>query len=224
MTAAKLIHPAKYTPIILTHIADLIGCRRPLLDPFAGVGGIHTLPGHTVGVEIEEAWAAASPFTICADSHHMPFPDRCFPAAATSCTYGNRFADHHNAKDGSSRRSYTHDLQRQTGDPDRQLDDGNSGRMPFGPEYQDLHEEVWLELARVLKIGAPFVLNTSNFYKRTRGVDRLIRVTDWHTGCLIRIGFTFLHEIRVATPRMRHGENTKRAEYESVQLYRAPGR
>lgn len=223
MTAPKLIHPAKYTPAVLACIADLIGCAyRPLLDVFAGVGGIHALPFHTVGVEIEEPWAAAHPMTICADSRHLPFPNRSFRSAATSCAYGNRFADHHKAMDGSSRRSYTHDLRRQTGEPDRDLVAGNSGRMPFGPEYQDLHAEVWADLARVLEPGAPFALNTSDFYKRRKGVDELIRVTDWHTGCLTRLGYTLLEEVHIDTPRLRHGENTKRAAYESVQLYQAP--
>lgn len=56
-------HPAKFSASILSRLAQLLNAEpKPLLiiDPFAGVGGVHTLAGYgieTVGVEIEQEWA-----------------------------------------------------------------------------------------------------------------------------------------------------------------------
>ena len=85
----------------------------------------------------------------------LPFRDESFDAVVTSPTYGNRFADKHNAKDGSIRRSYTHDL-------GRTLHAENSGSMQWGQAYRDLHVKAWAECFRVVRPGGLFVLNISD--------------------------------------------------------------
>lgn len=75
-------HPAKFTPsivhaigeIVLDYFAPPIFDRPPvLLDPFAGVGGIHALrPSiETYGVELEPEWAAASEHTQVGDALNL---------------------------------------------------------------------------------------------------------------------------------------------------------
>ena len=55
------------------------------------------------------------------------FSDATFDMVVTSPTYGNRMADHHNAKDGRRRITYTHNL-------GRTLTPGNSGAMQWGED------------------------------------------------------------------------------------------
>ena len=102
----------------------------------------------------------------------------------TSPTYGNRLADHHNAKDGSRRISYTHTL-------GRTLTPGNSGAMHWGKDYRLLHRLSWEEVARVLSIGGLFVLNVSNHIRKGEEVP----VVQWH------------RDIEVPTARLRYGAN-----------------
>ena len=82
-----------------------------------------------IGVEIEAPWADTHMMTIQGDALALPFGDHCFDCVVTSPVYGNRFSDHHRARDGSLRRTYTHDLQRMTGDPERTLHPNNSGML-----------------------------------------------------------------------------------------------
>jgi len=119
-------HPARFSTNIIDRLTELaveevhrlnVSSIR-VLDPFAGVGGIHNirtaLPGQikSVGVELEPEWACAHPDTIVGDATALPFPDESFDAVMTSPCYGNRMADHHNAKDGSRRITYKHTLGR----------------------------------------------------------------------------------------------------------------
>ena len=73
----------------------------------------------------------------------------------TSPTYGDRLADHHDARDGSVRHSYKHDL-------GRDLHPDNSGAMQWGPAYRDFHTAAWVEVRRVLRPGGRFVLNVKD--------------------------------------------------------------
>lgn len=112
----NLDHPAKFSPPILDAIRAVVaqvGAGGPyltgptkVLDPFAGVGLIHTLDDladvETWGVELEPEWAACHPRTIVADSRRLPFPDAQFDIVASSPSYGNRMADHHDAADPCS--------------------------------------------------------------------------------------------------------------------------
>lgn len=120
-------HPAKFSAPILEVIDSiLVDLDFPdtgtILDPFAGVGGIHTLGDgawNTFGVEIEPEWAAQSARlgpTWCGDFFKLPIKPYydaqieamwtagynwpgTWDAVITSPTYANRMADNHNAQE-----------------------------------------------------------------------------------------------------------------------------
>ena len=120
-------------------------------------------------------------------------------------------ADHHNARDGSPRRSYKHLL-------GRDLTAGNTGQMHWGQEYRDTHVAIYAECLRVLKPGAPFILNISDHIRG--GV--IVPVSQWHTDTLVDLGFDFVSNTNVDTPRMRFGANRKRVQHEHVRVFSKP--
>ena len=205
----KVKHPAKFSPSILDVIRDTLSTRQIpedalILDPFSGVGRCHDLgwPG-TVGVELEMPWCRVQQGPVVrGDSSRLPFRAQTFDAAVTSPTYGNRFADKHRALDGSVRRSYTHDLRASQGE-DYTLHPNNTGGMKWGREYWRLHGAVYDEVWRVLVDGGLFVVNVSDFIAR----KKVVRVVDWHRRALMARGFEVVDEVRVDTPRLRHGAN-----------------
>lgn len=188
-----------------------------ILDPFAGIGGIHALRSmwvQTFGVELEPEWASVSPWTRPGDA--FKYLKMCrrenylFDIIATSPTYGNRFADSHNAADPSVRRSYTHDLRAMTGDNSRKLHKKNSGTLYWGKEYREFHARAYDLFAYV----APMVwLNVSDFIKG----GEVVRAAEWHKKALEEAGYKITMEIEVPTPRMGFGENgDARVEHEMV--------
>lgn len=206
----KLKHPAQYTPAIVdAAIKRLDGVTGTLLDPFAGPGqhlARLKAPGRKViGYEIEKPWADfGDPFVQCVDSTLMPRTARSIAAIFTSPAYGNRFADHHNACDASTRRSYTHDMRTMLEDPSYQLDPDNAGLYLFGTdEYADLHRAVWAECTRVAAPGCIFLLNASDFIRK----GARVRVTKWHLDVLKELGWVRGWQKRINTPRMRYGAN-----------------
>jgi hypothetical protein len=100
-------HPAKFSEPILRaieamaseHYIDLGSSR--IIDPFAGVGGIYEVCPNATGVELLPRWAAAHRQTVVGNSRNLKliFKRRTFGLAITSCCYGTRMADHHEAKD-----------------------------------------------------------------------------------------------------------------------------
>lgn len=239
-----------------------------VLDPFAGVGyllhdAVKERGAKSVGIEIEPEWADQHPWNKVGDATALPkrWTNR-FDVVATSCTYGNRMSDHHNAQErckacdgtglvdiplrtnnngfgdcpkcgGVGRRQYKRITYRhQLG---RELHPNNSGQMPFGPKYKDLHERAWVEAARVLKPTVKgvskgrMILNVSNHFKTIgpKGDRRQVEVdvVGWHLDTLKRLGFKLERTIEVETPRMRFGQNHEaRAEHEIVAILRSPGR
>lgn len=224
-TVQDVRHPAPYSQNILDIVVEkgLLPERGIVLDPMAGIGRIHTLATdtrYTMGVEIEPEWAAAHPDTIVGDATALLFGNNSFDAVMTSPCYGNRYADHHTAGDGSYRRSYTHDLRAMTGDPDRQLAMMNTGRYyAWQPAYADLHRLAWSEVYRVLKPGRRFVLNVSDFVRH----GRVVEVVAMHISMCTEIGFKFVERYDVPTPRMRYGANAgARVDTEAVLVFVKP--
>lgn len=117
--------PAKYTAGILDAIKAELQQRflhtARILDPFAGIGGIHQLadrlPCTTVGIELEAECAALHPRTIHGDSRRAASllgdlraaagmgPSDLFDAIVTSPAYGNRFADQYLGSDNEKCRT-----------------------------------------------------------------------------------------------------------------------
>ena len=208
MAAVK--HPAKFSPSILDVIRDILSTRAVpedalILDPSSGVGRCHDLGWpRTVGVELEMPWCRVQEGPVVrGDSTALPFRAHTFHAAVTSPTYGNRFADKHKAKDGSVRRSYTHDLRTSLEDPDYTLHPGNTGGMKWGRDYWRVHGAVYDEVWRVLVDGGLFVVNVSDHIKNRK----VVRVVDWHRRALAARGFEVVDVLDVETPRLRHGAN-----------------
>lgn len=255
MTAVIPPHPAPFSDVLMPvfarvldkHLADTRAPRR-VLDPFAGTGRVHELEEwcqlliETTGVELLPKWAASHPRTIVGDACHLPLDwTRRFRAVATSPCYGNRMADHHEARDACSecsdgwtdsymnnpcpkckgsgvspRRSYAHYYGRDDFLRDAPLDQ-NAGAMAWGDAYRALHEAAWRECHRVLKRGGLLVLDISDHVRK----GEVVPVSAWHRDTIKSLGFTRVETIKVPTPRFRYGENSDaRAPVEHVYVFR----
>ena len=155
--------------------------------------------------------------------------------------YGNRMADHHDAKerckpcDGVGliggetcskcwgrgfrvykRNTYKHTLGRLT--EDGSVDDlhpRNTGAMQWGDDYRAMHALAWSEATRVTQRW--LILNISDHYRK----GKIIPVTAWHAEMIESLGWTEKDRIEVETPRNRQGENRElRVEFESVIAFR----
>ena len=220
---AAVKHPAKFSEAILPVVAEHVQPGWCILDPFAGVGGVHQLmdlvPGcETVGVEIEPEWAHQHPRTVVGNALRLDglFEQGSFDAVVSSCCYGNRMSDHHEARDASKRITYRHFL-------GRPLTPGSTAGFQFTqPQYKMFHEQAWWQVARVLaNRDRPrrFVLNVSDHIRR----EKVQRVVDWHLETLERFGFTLECRHEVATPRMGFGANgDSRVEFEVVACLTGP--
>src|SRR5690606_20149612 len=136
-------HPAKYTDSLLPVFARILRehAARSVLDPMAGVGKIGLLrdygfAGRIVANEIEPEWAYQAPPWVevrISDAANMAWAnDEEFDAIVTSPCYGNRMADHHDARDSSRRYTYRHML-------GRPLHPANTGKLQWGEAYQEAH-------------------------------------------------------------------------------------
>lgn len=215
-------HPAPFSAEILRLVAnqDLLP-RGLILDPFAGVGRIHRLADaehHTIGIEIEDIWEQHHPRTLRGNALQLPFRDEAFDGVFTSPVYGNRMSDHHTARDHSLRRSYTHDLQRAAGDITRRLHPANSGLLfAWQPSYWSFHKAAWAEVRRVLKPGARFLLNVSDCIRQ----KKVVPVVTHHAVVCGNLGFEFIDELLIETPRMKYGENAnERVPAEKLLVFR----
>lgn len=227
MTAPLTKHPAKFSEPILAQLRRLVdkeqkrlGHPIDLLDPFAGVGRVHLLASPNVatwGLEIEEPWAACHERTIAVDARrwlaehpYVPFFDgvdlsRWDPPAVngfhmmvTSVCYGNRLADHHEAKDGSTRRSYRHDL-------GRMPTEGSAATLHWGRDYQLFHASSYRLMYDAMRPGGLLLLNVKNL---VRG-QSLLQTTLWHLGAATGAGFEPEPRgvVRVPVKGLRYGAN-----------------
>lgn len=207
MSVATVAHPAKFSAAILERLAAL-NLPMPCLDPFGGLGKLHQVYPQAICLDIEPEWARVSG-DLVGDATYLPFADGTFASGVTSPTYGNRMADHHDARDGSRRHTYRHTL-------GRPLHARNSGQMQWGPDYRSLHWLTWCEIRRVLKPGALFALNCSDHIR----AGQRQYVCAWHAGAMLDLGFALLDTLFVPTPRQRHGQNgSARVEAEQIMIF-----
>lgn len=212
-------HPAPFSDPILDQVAQHLketGQTGTVLDPFAGTGRVHELREKagvdTTGIELEPEWAAKHPDTI--EGNALELTNTVEPgsvdAIATSPTYGNRMADHHNATDDSTRLTYKHTL-------GRDLHEDNSGQMQWGDEYRRFHETAWAEAVAALKPGGTLTLNIKN---HIRG-DKQQRVTEWHLDTLYGLGLHLVALDIVPTKGLMAGANAEtRTLAEYVMTFR----
>ena len=115
-------------------------------------------------------------------------------------------ADHHNAKDGSVRNTYTHKL-------GRPLRLNNSGKMQWGDEYRIFHTSVFKECKRVLRQRGSLILNIKDHIRNGSRQE----VTQWYKTMFEISGFLLIKEIRCPVSGNRYGANSAmRIEYESI--------
>lgn len=221
-------HPAKFNADIMDVIAQIVfrevtsrdyEATYRVFDPFAGVGTIHRLRSTVLGVEtfgfeLEPEWAKQSPHTIVGDSRkiYAYFGEPLFDAIVTSPCYGNRMADHHNAREGSKRNTYKHTL-------GRDLSEGSSAGMQWGDEYREFHEDVWAQCVKILKPGGVFVLNMKDHVRK----GAIQHVTDWHLEVLTGLGLEVEHSYWIEAKGNRQGENGDvRVDHETITVLRKP--
>ena len=202
---SKPKHPAIYTDKFIRIFANKLSKCKNVYDPFAGTGKIalirnYGFDGEIYCCEIEPEWTkqfSGIDFWFIGDSAKTGFlPDNIFDAICTSPTYGNRMADHFNAKDNSKRITYRHFL-------GRPLKPENTGRMQWGEKYRQKHIDIYNELFRVLRPNGKFILNISDHIRK----GEIVRVSNWHIEKLVDIGFILVDDLKISTPRMRFGTN-----------------
>lgn len=250
-------HPAEYSAEVLVAITQVLDDYLPVgdsdppavLDPYAGRGsGVEWLAGRgyqAAGVELEPEWAEASPLVITGDVLTIAerWPLGRFDAIVTSPCYGNRMADHHDAKDAckacvpgvgqhpsidesggacrtcggsglSKRVTYAHRL-------GRTPSDGSAAVLQWGRAYRDHHQLAVSAMFEVLKAGEDglLVVNMKNHVRG--GAEQL--VTEWWLNHLLVRGCRILEVRRVPTPGMGFGANGHlRTECEFLIVVRPP--
>lgn len=217
----KLEHPARFSDPILDTIAQHVAGSRTVLDPFAGTGRVHELRERagvteTIGIEIEPEWADKHPDTRIGDALDLRasgIQPESVDHIVTSPTYGNRMADHHDAKDESVRNTYKHTL-------GRDLSDNNSGQMQWGDEYREFHCKAWAEAVAALKPGGHFTVNIKNHIRN----GQVQRVVEWHIDTLMHQFGLRMHAIDVVpTKGLAAGANDDvRTTHEYVVTFEKP--
>lgn len=215
----EIKHPAVYTDSFIPIFAQHLSGLSSVYDPFGGTGKIalikeHGFTGKIYCSEIEPEWTnkySGVDSWFIGDSAKTDFiKNDFFDAICTSPTYGNRMADHFEAKDSSKRVTYRHGL-------GRKLTDGNTGKQQWGEPYKNKHIEIYIELLRVLKDQGIFILNISDHIRS--GVT--IEVSKWHKETLENIGFQLIESISVPTRRMGFGENGHlRVQNENIFIFK----
>ncbi len=202
-------HPAPYSRVIIEAIDRLLPASGTFLDPMAGAGRCFSLERDDrtfVATEIEPEFAALHPRTIVADATRLPFATAGFDGGACSPTYPNRMAGDYAAagwtKNPRGRRSYSLSKRWLARDAEAMLHPNNAARFSTkrGIEnYWWLHNAIWSEVARVIRPGGTFILNTKD--------STAALVTDPHVRLLTDAGFTEVHREVVRPPGYKFGTN-----------------
>lgn len=244
-------HPAKYSAALRPVIAELISRQTGVVDQFGGVGGIHSVAEEagvplSIAVEIELEWASQwestdDRFTICGDSRNLASliqgTGRLVDAVAFSPDYGNRMADHHEAKDKSKRNTYRHYLGRMPSEGATTVTYFQKGGK--NTQYEEMHAAIWKQVHSLMTgpsaTGSPshrrVVCNVSDFLRTQSSerrqplskYERVVETTDkmeaagrhrvqclavdWHADMGESVGFRLEDRIQVATKRNRLGAN-----------------
>lgn len=214
----RIRHPAKYTDSFLEIFANLLRGKQKVLDPFAGTGKIglikqYGFDGQVYANELEPEWISENSYNCdyitCEDAEFLKYPACYFDAICTSPTYGNRMADHHEAKDGTRRNTYKHCL-------GRPLSDGNTGQMQWGVEYIEKHARIYKHLTTLLRNGGLFVLNIKNHIRKGQEID----VKAFHEKALNDCNMVKVEEFFVKTSGNGFGANSdKRTDGEYIVVF-----
>lgn len=219
----KVPHPARFSKAVLRVAYPFVKDCKTLFDPFCGVGGISYLrtlgfKGRLVGTEIEPEWANQSRDVgiecLSASLFDAAFDHCSFDGICTSPSYGNRLADHHEAKDGSKRHTYRHYL-------GRPLSGGSSAGLQWGDKYRAFHVEAWRLCYGLLVPGGVFVLHISDHIRKGEAQH----VPERHLNALSECGLVLEASSQVKASRIRHGANhAARLPYEHIFVFRKPMR
>lgn len=253
----KKEHPAKFSASVIEwarlYLLEEVE-RNPsrtltVFDPFAGTGLVHKLAElgcATLGLELEPEWAANHPNTFVGNALYPPAWVQRIDVLFSSPCYGNRMADHHDAKDAckqcdgagytdvwidgervtcklckgsglSKRNTYTHVL-------GRKLTRGSSAEMQWGSKYRDFHDAAIKAMVTRMVPGGLIMWNIANHYRTIETGQPPVeqRVSEWHANTFLYYGCT-IHEVRrVATPKNTQGANRHRVEGELLLVLRAP--
>ena len=213
-------HPATYSDDVLTVLAAYTFPGMVIVDPFAGVGGIHQLRSLvdvvTFGVELEPKWAERGGCLV-GDARlvdeHPDLVDVVVDAIMTSPPYGNRMADVYDPDDPYHRDTYTRHL-------GEQLQPDNAGGLQWGEKYRAVMVAAWAAANRKLAPGGWFVLNIKD---HVRG-DVVQHVAAWHVNHLVHIhGLHLEAHHMVPSGGLPAGANAaQRVPCEEIYVFRKP--
>jgi len=200
-------HPAAYPGNIIDKIGSILNSLdvSNVLDIFGGIGRIGKIKetgftGTVMANELEPQWrgkdtkalhaANGVDISTIGDSRNLPLEDGSIDAIATSPTYGNLMGAQSPSRDDTYKAFAG------------ELSEGNTGGLVWGPEYEQLHKEIYKEASRVVKDGGHFILNMKDFPSRAKNswipkkgsavnvVDQIVQTTEWHSNELQKLGFT----------------------------------
>lgn len=225
MSQSKGRHPAPFNEAFLRYVVSALGdqfLRGPmwLLDPMAGTCRLHRLQGHhgdvlvrTFCSELEPEWTEPSPdpalgFTQAGVHAFQALHDRTADEKlfagprwiVTSPVWGNRMADHHEAKDESDRLTYRHRL-------GRPVSEGSSCSMPWGDEYRAWHTTFLRYAYETSLDGERMFIEIGDHLRTVKRTAVRAQVTAWWIKAGVAAGWHLERAERLSVGRLRKGAN-----------------